>query len=687
MTLNGIGFAYTRLGEYAQALNYYERSLAIRRETGDRRGEGIVLNSIGFIYFRLGEYVQALDYYKQSLAIREEIGDRRGKGVTLSYIGQVYYSLGNHIQALTYYERSLVIRNEIGDRAGEAIALSQIGEAFISQGQPKLAVIFLKRSVNEYEKIRDSLADVDNSLHSSYTDSIAETYRKLADLLLQQDRVLEAQHVLDLLKVQELDDYLQNVRGDARTASGIEYYRPEQAILNRYNDLQASAIEIGQQLAALNRKDRESGSLTENELAQRNQLYQLDKEIRQQFNDFADDPAIRTYVDQITQANGTLLIEEIAGLTDKLSDVNAVLIYPLVLDDRIELIITTPNSAPLRRTVKNISRQELNSAIAAFRAALSNPYGDVKTPAQGLYRWLIEPLEQDLADAQQKTILYAPDGPLRYVPLAALYDGDDEGQWLAERFQINNITTTSLQEIATQPATTPRTLAGAFADKNITHSVEMGNRVATFQGLPFAGIEVATLANTLTNISTYLDQDFSLNTLEPQLNNFNILHFATHASLVPGDAEESFILFGDGESPTIRDIASWNLNNVDLVVLSACETGLGGFDNNGEQILGLGYQFQQIGARAVIASLWQVDDGGTQALMNAFYLALRNGFSKTEALQRSQRALIKNDLSFVGEHQGKIQTINAAGGQPVTLKGALDHPYYWAPFILIGNGL
>lgn len=123
------------------------------------------------------------------------------------------------------------------------------------------------------------------------------------------------------------------------------------------------------------------------------------------------------------------------------------------------------------------------------------------------------------------------------------------------------------------------------------------------------------------------------------------------------------------------------------MVLSACETGLGGFDNNGEQILGLGYQFQKVGARAVIASLWQVDDGGTQALMHAFYLALRNGFSKTEALQRAQQALIKDDLSWVGETRGTLQVMDRNTGSPFNLKGHSDHPYYWAPFILIGNGL
>ncbi len=275
------------------------------------------------------------------------------------------------------------------------------------------------------------------------------------------------------------------------------------------------------------------------------------------------------------------------------------------------------------------------------------------------------------------------------MPLAALYDSanPDDGQWLAQRFQVNNITATSLQELDTQPPENPRILAGAFADESVIHTVNIGDKTVDFTGLPFAGIEVTTMADTLSNIRTYLDGDFSLASLEPQLNNFNILHFATHASLVPKDAGESFILFGNGDQPTIRDIADWQLDDVDLVVLSACETGLGGFDNNGEQILGLGYQFQTVGARAVIASLWQVDDGGTQALMNAFYLALRNGFSRTEALQRAQQALIEDDLSLVGEPRGTIRVVDATTGEPVALKGSSDHPYYWAPFILIGNGL
>jgi CHAT domain-containing protein len=115
---------------------------------------------------------------------------------------------------------------------------------------------------------------------------------------------------------------------------------------------------------------------------------------------------------------------------------------------------------------------------------------------------------------------------------------------------------------------------------------------------------------------------------------------------------------------------------------------LGGKLGNGEEILGLGYQMQRAGARAAIASLWTVDDGGTQALMNAFYSNLKQSHTtKAEALRQAQIALITGDYRALGQQRGLgVQ-------QPIqsrlTSRAAsnLSHPYYWAPFILIGNGL
>ena len=132
------------------------------------------------------------------------------------------------------------------------------------------------------------------------------------------------------------------------------------------------------------------------------------------------------------------------------------------------------------------------------------------------------------------------------------------------------------------------------------------------------------------------------------------------------------------------------MKNVDLVVLSACETGLGGKLGNGEEILGLGYQIQRAGARATIASLWTVNDSTTQLLMNGFYTALQSGkITKAEALRQAQIALITRDDSALGAQRGAMVSLRRQlreGLQP-DVANHLNHPYYWAPFILIGNGL
>ena len=101
------------------------------------------------------------------------------------------------------------------------------------------------------------------------------------------------------------------------------------------------------------------------------------------------------------------------------------------------------------------------------------------------------------------------------------------------------------------------------------------------------------------------------------------MHFATHAAFVFGKLENSFIMFGDGDLVTLREVRdSWFLTNVDLLVLSACQTAMDGKLGNGEEILGFGYLMQELGAKATVASLWPVDDGGTQILMNNFDILL-----------------------------------------------------------------
>ena len=122
------------------------------------------------------------------------------------------------------------------------------------------------------------------------------------------------------------------------------------------------------------------------------------------------------------------------------------------------------------------------------------------------------------------------------------------------------------------------------------------------------------------------------------------------------------------------------------MVLSACQSGLGAKLGSGVEILGLGYQMQEAGARVAIASLWKVDDVGTQALMDAFYGELKKGdISIVEALRRAQMAMINSDQKGTGSDDRA--GVRIVGTIPNSASGQLSHPYYWSAFFAIGNGL
>ncbi|MDJ0557049.1 MAG: tetratricopeptide repeat protein [Microcoleaceae cyanobacterium MO_207.B10] len=669
-SLNNLGLTYKLQKKYDQALADYQQALTIRRQINDKSGIGQSLNNIGLVYEEKDEYQTALEYLHQALTIFQEIGNKTEQGRTLDSLGIVYKSLQEFAQAENYYRQALTIQRQIGDRSSERITLNNIGELLVAKKQPELAIILYKRSVNLTEAIRQDLQPLSIDKKKSYAEKVADTYRKLADLLLQQNRVTEAQQVLDLLKVQELDNYLKNIEGNEQTVVGIELLPQEQEILDNYAAIQEKAVQVSEEITRLNNISPTARSV--NQQQRITELQAEQQQIEAEFYNFISYQEIIGIVQQLKQKTGgeNIDITNISRLKNILKmKQNAVLLYPLILNERIELVLVTSNGLPIHRSVP-ISKNQLIKAVKDFRISLTSPRtrkNNVATQIAGkkLYKWLIEPLETDLFLAETKTIIYAPDGILRYIPLAALYDGKN---WLIERFSINNITAASLTNFNSQPLDKLRVLAAAFSQGNYQFAV--GSRKFAFSGLKFAGQEVETLAKIIPNTTKLLNKDFSWNEIISQVNNYNILHFATHADFVSGQPEDSFILFGDGSRLTLREITNLSLPNMNLVVLSACRTGVGDILDDGSEILGLGYQMQRAGAKASLASLWQVDDLGTQVLMINFYQALITGnLTKAEALRQAQLSLINGSLNT----------------QENTEK--LNHPYYWASFILIGNGL
>ncbi|MFM7602471.1 MAG: CHAT domain-containing protein [Pseudanabaena sp.] len=599
--LGNLGITYDSLGKYGEAIDFHLQRLAIAREIKDRRGEGNALGNLGIAYYSLGKYDKAIDFHLQRLVIARGIKDRLGEGQSLGNLGIAYRNLGKYDKAIEYQLQYLAITREIKDLNGERISLNNLGVAFRIIKQPELAILFYKQSVNVTESIRKELLKLDKDIQKSYLDTIEITYRNLADTLLQQDRIIEALQVLDLLKVQELEDYLKNIKGSDRSAQGVRILEPEKALSNK---LLAVRFENSQEI---------NNQLT-------SQIQQLPKT---EINKVPD------YLNQIPQ--GTVLL------------------YPFILGDRLEIILFSPNNLPIRRTTK-ISKDQLETLIVDFRAGLLDAGSeDFREPSLQLYNLLIKPIEAELVQFKAKTILYAPDGQLRYIPIAALYDGK---QLLVEKYQISNLIAYTLSDFSPQPKNSPNVLAGAFGGK-------AGDRKFGQTALPATVREAQAIANSFNNSVTLIEEQFSRQAIESKFKNHNILHLATHAEFNIGAPDQSFIIFGHGDKIRINEITNWQISNIDLIILSACQTGLGKL-GSGVEILGFGYQVQKAGAKQAIASLWKVDDLGTQALMTAFYGELGD-VTVTEALRRAQVSLIKSK--------------------------DYNHPYYWSAFFAIGNGL
>ncbi len=583
------------------------RDLEFFKKSGNKSQEASADAILGFIYSGRGQHDLALSYFEEALKIYNVLGDQNNIASNLYNIG-IQNELSNRYgQAYFSYQKSLKLYQKLGNRNQESRILSSIAGLFV-QNQPNFAIAYFKQSVNVTEAIRKELRALPKDQQRTYALSISYSYRTLADLLLRQGRVMEALQVLDLLKIQELQDYLQNVKGNARTAEGVRALDLEKTATRQLEESPEDLSKLDNQLAA--------------------QIRQLPK---------AELNKVPKFLQNLPKGK--------------------VLLYPLILEDRVELILFSANNPPVSRTVK-IKKAEFEDLVKDFRADLQNTRSQtaVKTSSKKLYDLMISPILADLKQAKTTTILYAPDGILRYIPLAALYDGDE---WLVQKFQVNNLIAYSLLDLNLKPqpkTAKSRIFAGAFGGKE--NEFRFGNK-----GLPATVSEVENISQTFGNTVKFLELSFTAQNFKDKSPGSAIIHLATHAVFNPGSPLDSYILFGDGSKITLGGISELRLQNVELIVLSACETGIGSF-GNGAEILGFGYQVQRAGAKAAIASLWSVSDNGTQFLMRGFYQNLQSQ-TPLAALRDSQIAMIRKNTK-----PGEIN---------------LNHPYFWSSFVVIGD--
>jgi len=679
--LGNLEIVYKSLGNYAKAIEYHQQSLAVAREIKDRKGEGRSLGNLGNAYDSLENYAKAIESHEQSLAILREIKDRQGEGAALGNLGLVYASLGDYAKATEYYEQYLLIARTIEDREGEGIALGNLGYALNQRQQPELAILFYKQSVNVRESIRQDLRKLPRESQEAYTQSVADTYRSLTNLLIEQGRLPEAQAVLELLKLRELRDF---TRDAGINSTGISLAKVEEAAFQEILKRFTTVGNFSQRIAECEQKACSDD--VQQLKAQRDQLNTaINQELNQQRSILAK---------YFATEGSTLTPEKLNAEARRIvnAEPGTVLIYPLILKDKIQFLLALKagDGAVTFRPfeTRNVSATQLFNTIQTFRNQLKNP-GDLKAlqaTSKQLYDWLIKPLEPELNNPTIKHLVFAPDSTTRYIPLAALFDGK---HYLIERYTITTITAASQtnttdrlpKPIANQPFLLAMG-ASVFANASPLDNVpaELDAITQTANGKDSQGIYPGT---------ELLNTAFDYAALKQHLPGTRILHIATHGKFVPGRPEDSFLLPGRGENITttlIDQLGNYGIGDVHLVVLSACETAVGDRASDGIEIPGISYFFLKNDVKAVLASLWSVNDASTSLIMQQFYKNLSTR-SKAEALREVQQQFITGQLTAKDAPSRATLIVK---GSPQTRQNAssdFTHPFYWAPFILIGNGL
>ncbi len=691
ITLNDLGLAYADLGEKQRALDYYNQALPIQRAVQERAAEGRTLASMGSVYSDLGDGQKALDYFGQALAIERAVGDRKTEAGTLSGMGIVYAGLKDKQKALEFYTQSMPLFREVQDPLGEGRTLVLLMEYWKDLFNPNLAILFGKEAVDRFQQVRRNIGGLDQGTQESFLKSKEDYYRELAELLISEGRLPEAQQVLDLLKAEEYSDFTQR-RGNAGSDTSPVALTPmEEKSTQEYEQITGNITAIGSEWTAL----RAKSFRTPDEEKRLNVLSNNLTAANQRLQTFLKDLFVSFGKGDQANAKVEIVREETAGLQNLVGELGAgtTAVYTLVTDQKFVEMVITPATRVAREVT--ITRDALRGKVFAFTHSLANhdSEDDIRAKAQELYSILIAPIEKDLQGAQARTLVWSLDDVLRYVPLAALYDGK---QYLMERYQNVVITTASAGNLKDQPQVS----SWRGAAMGVSKDYDGLGQLKAVPGELDAVVHSDTAAGSHGPVpgDILLDDLFTETGMESELEHHPpLIHIASHYVFQPGDDTKSYLLLGGKETggqgfhltlAELRDEQKMDFKGIELLTLSGCQTAVGSNDSDGREIDGLGITAQRKGAKAVIATLWPVDDASVGLLMATFYKLwiTTPGMTKVEALQRAQLELMRGTAPEpAGTSRGINKAESSAGTTNPSSSSPYANPFYWAPFILIGN--
>ncbi|MEG4196744.1 CHAT domain-containing protein [Microcoleus sp. Pol12A5] len=686
-TLNNIGLAYNDLGEKQKAKEYFNQALPLFRAMGDRAKEATTLTNIGLVYSDLGEKQTALDYYKQALDLRQKAGDRRGEALTLNNTGTTYSELGKQQKAEEYFNQALPLFRAVGDRPGEALTLYNMANIKGDRGNLIAALTDIETSIKIIENLRTKITN--HELRLSYFATVQDYYQFYIDLLMQLHKTqpksgydTKAFQASERSRARTLLELLQEANADIRQGVAPELLQQERNLQQQLDALETRRIET---ISRPNHTPAETAELDQKRQTLLGQYQEVQAQIR------STSPRYAT----LTQPQPLTL----AQIQEQILDQNTILLQYSLGKERSYLWAVTKTSLTSYELPKQV---DIEKAARNFRDAVTNPryrniLDRVAEANNTLSQIILQPVAAQLA---QKRLLIVGDGILNYLPFAALSlpetPGKNRNQPLIVDREIVLLPSASTLGILRQnyhdrqpPTRTLAMLADPVfsaddervrtqsnsANTQAIESVNLGlNRSSRdnniqLSRLKFTRQEAQIIQALVPANSSTESLDFAASraaATSQNLSQYKIIHFATHGLANSTHPELSGIILslvdekGNPLNGFLRLTDIFNLKlAADLVVLSACQTGLGQ-NIQGEGMVGLTRGFMYAGAQRVVVSLWNVDDEGTATLMSSFYQGmLQKGLTPAAALRAAQLEMLKQE--------------------------EWRSPYYWAAFNLQGE--
>ena len=665
LILNNIGQVYSEQGEleqaketYEQALNYWN-AIPERSDVRNIRGKAATLNNQGYIYAQSNQFKLAQQTYNEALPLWQKIGDRTREASTLNNLCYVDFKQGNLAQALEICTQSLQIRQAVGDRTKEPLSLYYIAQIQREQGQLEAAVKTLEAALEIIEDLRTKVDRQD--LRTSFFASKQEYYEFYIDLLMQLHKQ-NPEKGYDGLALQASE------RARARSLLEILAESGGEVTSGIAPKLLQEKKELQQQLSALEQLRVRLLSSEHTEEQRKTINTEIDNLLQQYRTLLTEIRATSSNYAALTQPQPLTLSE----IQQQILDSETVLLEYSLGENRSYLWVVMPNSI---ETYELPGREEIETKVTAFRDSFLLPTQRIRRQlAEDAGKALAEIILPNSDQLSQKRLLIVADGVLQYVPFNALPTPGSlilETDWtpLILKHEIVTIPSAStlavLREEFQARSPAPKALA-ILADPVFSYQDDrVRNRVpenikplspelersaresgVLFDRLPFTEKEAERILDLISTDNTIKQFGFSARrefVTSPQINQYRILHFATHGLLNSETPELSGLVLslvdeaGEPLNGFLRLYDIFNLNlSAELAVLSACETGLG--ENiKGEGLVGLTRGFMYAGAPRVVVSLWKVDDQATSELMVKFYQRmLQQNLSPVAALRVAQ---------------------------------------------------